>query len=65
MNKNRIIYELWRMLDNIDTASDAYKDNYEELAKFTYREQRKRFNVVDEKSIDKLYEKYYNKDLEG
>lgn len=41
-----IAEELWKLLDNIDTASDMYKTDYEALADFIYKEQRKRFKLM-------------------
>jgi len=36
---------LWRLLDNIDTASDMAKDNDKAYREFVEQEQRKRFKV--------------------
>lgn len=61
-DKDRIIYELWKLLDNIDTFSDMYKDNYEGLSKAVYREQQKRWKIIE--NVDDLYDKYHPKDEE-
>ena len=58
INKSKIIYELWKLLDDIDTASDVFKENYHHLANYVYEQQRKRFNFISGKQIDKLYDKY-------
>ncbi len=36
---------LWGLLDDIDTASDMFKDNYKGLANYVYKKQRQRFQV--------------------
>ena len=44
------------LLDDIDTASDIFKGDYENLARYVYRKQQKRWNLwlahvwVDEKN---------------
>ena len=54
-----IIFKLWEILDNIDTASDVFKYNYEQFADFVYSEQRKRWSVIlNDNLIDDLYEEY-------
>ncbi len=58
-NRDKIIYNLWKLLDDIDTASDIFKSSYESLASYTYRIQRKRFEYADEVYINLLYNKYY------
>jgi hypothetical protein len=45
MNKDEAIVFLWNLLDDIDTASDMFKENYEEFAKYVYKKQRKRFET--------------------
>ena len=37
---------LWALLDEIDTASDIFKDNYEGLAKFVYRKAQERHKIA-------------------
>ena len=59
MCKNEIIFKLYKLLDDIDTASDMFKDDYEGLAKYVYRKQRERFDVVSQGLAKKLYDKYY------
>lgn len=41
-----IAEELWHLLDNIDTASDAFKTDRKGLADFTYKEQQKRHALM-------------------
>ncbi len=59
MSKNRQIYELWKLIDDIDTATDMFKGNYESFQKNTVQRIKKRFDIVPEKKIAKLYNKYY------
>jgi hypothetical protein len=37
---------LWSLLDEIDTASDVFKDNYEGLAKYVYRKAQERHKIA-------------------
>jgi hypothetical protein len=46
--------ELWKLLDDIDTASDAFKTNYEGLAKYVYHTQRKRFAIMTGEEYDAI-----------
>lgn len=43
---------LWKLLDDIDTASDRFKTNYEGLAKYVYFTQRKRFEIMTDEQFD-------------
>ena len=43
---------LWKLLDDIDTASDRFKTNYEGLAKYVYFTQRKRFEIMTGEQFD-------------
>ena len=58
-DKDRIIYELWKLLDNIDTLSDQCKDDYEGFNKLVYKEQQKRWKIIEEDFVDELYVKYF------
>lgn len=53
-------FELWKILDDIDTASDMFKENYMSFAGFVYRHQQKRWDVLGEKQVDLLYSMYYD-----
>jgi hypothetical protein len=44
--------KLWKLLDDIDTASDRYKSNYEGLAEYVYKTQRKRFEIMTGEQFD-------------
>jgi len=59
MNKDRIIYELWKIIDNIDTIGDAAKGDDKGYRKAVEREQRKRWEFLDEKEVDRLYDRYH------
>ena len=58
-DKDRIIYELWKLLDDIDTASDMFARDYKGLAEYVYKIQQKRHGIVGEEQIDALYDRYY------
>jgi len=62
--KDEIIFKLWRILDDIDTASDMFKENYEGFAKSVYRKQQERWKVLSDNDIEKLYDKYFKSPVE-
>jgi hypothetical protein len=51
----RKAFELWRLLDNIDTLDDACRSNDEQFRNSARLQQRKRFDVVDGPGFDALY----------
>ena len=59
MDKDEMIYKLWKLLDDIDTLDDAAKDNDLAFRKGCYKVQRKRFDIVPQEYIDNLHDKYY------
>lgn len=52
------IVELWKILDNIDTAGDAAKDSDAAYRSLVEALQRQRWEVLTEDEIDALYDKY-------
>jgi hypothetical protein len=50
------VYELYKLIDDIDTALDMFKGDYEAFAKNTARRVKKRFEIVPNEEIDKLYD---------
>lgn len=62
--KDRIIFELWKLLDDIDTMSDIAKDNDKMYRDKVQQIQRLRFNYLTEDQINDLYEKFYDKSEE-
>ncbi len=63
-NKVKKIYQLWRLLDNIDTASDVFKNDYEGFAKYVYKIQRQRWEILNENQVEKIYDKFFEWDKE-
>lgn len=63
-DKDRIIYELWKLLDNIDTASDIAKDNTTLYIGMVNSIQKQRWRIIEEDFVDELYDKYHPKDEE-
>lgn len=53
-----VAIHLWKLLDDIDTYSDMFKDNYERLAKAVYRRQRLRFQVGTSDGYDVEFNGY-------
>lgn len=51
-------YELWRLLDDIDTLDDACKDNNESFRELTHIIQQKRWLIMNVKEVDKLFKKF-------
>lgn len=61
------LYQLWRLLDNIDTASDEFKPVAEEgtstrdYLNAVHRWSVKRFECVDDQQADDLYNEFHRK----
>ena len=62
VNKDQLIYELFKIIDDIDTASDMFKDNYEGLSKYVYKKQQERWKHIKEDFVNKLYDVFHPKD---
>ncbi len=60
-SKYEIIYELFRIIDDIDTASDRFKEDSESFRKYVQKRQNDRWEHVDQKFIDELYEQFHPK----
>ena len=45
LDYRKIAVFLWSLLDDIDTASDMFKENYEQLSDYVYDKQQRRFEV--------------------
>jgi len=56
---------LWTLLDDIDTASDAFKDNYAGFAKAVYTMQQLRHLVCDGEKVDTSTARLFLKSLSG
>ena len=52
-------YELWKLLDDIDMASDMFKTDYKGLATYTYLTQQKRWKVLGIRDTNLLYEIFH------
>lgn len=61
ISDERRVYELFKLLDDIDTLDDAVKDNDKAFREHTRRIQRKRFDCIAEDDINLLYDKYHAK----
>jgi hypothetical protein len=59
MDSDEKIYRLWKLLDDIDTLDDAAKNDALALRNAVRVAQKKRWQVVGEAEIDKLYERFY------
>ncbi len=55
------IYELFRLLDDIDTAGDMFKEDHVGYREYVERKQKERWNYVNENQIKELYKKYYDR----
>jgi len=58
-NLEKMIFELFKIIDDVDTISDIAKDNmilYRALVQSSIEE---RWKHIEEKYVDELYEKYY------
>ena len=63
IKKDKIIFDLWKLLDEIDTASDMFKEDYESLSKYVYKKQRKRFDIIDINSVETLYNMFNKEEI--
>jgi hypothetical protein len=59
MEKDRIIYQLWKILDDIDTISDIVKSDDKVYRRLVEEKQRLRFMCASSEYVDELYKKYY------
>lgn len=59
MNKDKLIYELFKIIDDIDTISDIAKDDMDLYRSLVQSSVEERWKYITEKEIDVLYEKYH------
>jgi len=59
MDKDKIIYELYKLLDDIDTGEDIFKSDKEGYSKYVHKKHKQRFDVVEDGYCEELYNKYY------
>ena len=57
MNKDKIIYELYKIIDDIDTSLDVFKTDYVGLQKSVSKRVKQRFFIPSD-TVDELYRKY-------
>jgi hypothetical protein len=63
-----VIYQLWKLLDDIDSMDDCCGNNDNKFREIVYTIQRKRFNIMTEEEVDELYDMFYpktNSDLDS
>ncbi len=56
------IYELFRLLDDIDTAGDMFKEDHKGYRKYVEGKQKQRWYHINEKQVNELYERFYPKE---
>lgn len=59
IDKDELIFHLWRIIDNIDTFGDMAKSDDQAFRAMTEREQKKRWSHTSEDFVDYLYSQYY------
>lgn len=57
------VYKLWKLLDDIDTAADAYKGNYQGFQTYVSKRLKERFDIVLDQQLNGLYERFYKPEL--
>ncbi len=62
VNKDQLIYELFRIIDDIDTAGDMFKENTEGYRKYVVKRQEQRWEHIKEDFVNKLYNVFHPKD---
>ena len=58
-DKDRIIFCLWSLLDDIDTMGDISKDNDKFYREKVEQIQKRRHDLLTDEQVDSLYKKYY------
>jgi tRNA nucleotidyltransferase/poly(A) polymerase/DNA topoisomerase IB/2'-5' RNA ligase len=53
------VYELWKIIDDIDTAGDMAKSDDALYRNLVQRYQAQRFDVVPDARVEKLYDRFY------
>lgn len=53
-------YQLWRLLDHIDTTDDACREDDQLFRKQVMEIQKKRWSIIDEEQIDELFNRFSN-----
>lgn len=61
IDKDELIFQLWRIIDNIDTFGDMAKSDDKAFRAMTEREQKKRWNYASSEYVDHIYTKYYDR----
>lgn len=54
-----VIFQLWKLIDDIDTIGDIAKSDDKLYRRFVEEKQRGRFKFVDSEVVDAIYDKYY------
>lgn len=61
IDRDELIFQLWKIIDNIDTFGDMAKSNDKAFRSLTEKEQRKRWDFASQDLVDFLYDKYYDR----
>ena len=57
--RDRVIYELWKLLDDIDTISDMAKFDNALYRKLTTKKANKRWEVLSDSQVEELYRRFH------
>ncbi len=57
------IYELFRLLDDIDTAGDMFKEDHVGYREYVEMKQKERWFHINEQEVNELYEEFYPKEV--
>lgn len=60
MSEEQQVYELWKLLDDVDTLDDAVKSNDRAFREHTRSIIKKRHTLLTSFKLDELYDKYYS-----
>lgn len=61
IDRDELIFHLWRIIDNIDTFGDMAKSDDRSFRAMTEREQKKRWSYANQDFVDYLYDQYYDR----
>jgi len=60
-DQEKKIFYLFQLLDDIDTASDMFREDHEGFRRFVRKMHEKRFEIVDDAESKRLYASYYER----
>ena len=63
-DSDKLIYGLFKIIDDIDTGLDMHKTNYKGFQKFAASQVNRRWRIISQEFVDKLYKQFHPKETE-